>query len=123
MRKELRITILKLVVGYIALVVICFLIDSEFEKDIAIMKSVVYSSGRLLLVGIILGLLIKTIDIKILKTKQKIIVVCLTLIIAVLPGCLYWMLLVNISSEYIDAAKYYLLLTGVFIGESCTTNR
>ena len=123
MRKELRITILKLVVGYIALVVICFLIDSEFEKDIAIMKSVVYSSGRLLLVGIILGLLIKTIDIKILKTKQKIIVVCLTLIIAVLPGCLYWMLLVNISSEYVDAAKYFLLLAGVFIGESCTTNR
>ena len=123
MRKELGLAILKLVVGYIALVVICSLIDSEFEKDIAIMKSVVYSSGRLLLVGIILGLLIKTIDIKILKTKQKIIVVCLTLIIAVLPGCLYWMLLVNISSEYVDAAKYFLLLAGVFIGESCTTNR
>lgn len=107
----------KLAAGYIAFVVIYSLMDSDFEKDVAVMQSVVWASVRLLLTGLVLGLLIKTINIGKLKSGEKCIVLCLTLIMAVLPACLYWIFLVSVPSGCMEAAKCFLLLTGIFIGE------
>ncbi len=117
MGKGLGAIVFKLAAGYIAFVVIYSLIDSDFEKDVAVMQSVVWASVRLLLVGLVLGLLIKIINIGNLKSGQKFFVLGMTLIIAVLPICLYWIFLVNVPSGCMEAAKCFLLLTGIFIGE------
>lgn len=117
MGKGLEAIVFKLAAGYIAFVAIYSLMDSDFEKDVAVMQSVVWASVRLLLVGLVLGLLIKTINIGKLKSRRKGIVLCLTLIMAVLPVCIYWIFLVNVPSGCMEAAKCFLLLTGIFIGE------
>ena len=88
MGKGLGAIVFKLAAGYIAFVAIYSLMDSDFEKDVAVMQSVVWASVRLLLVGLVLGLLIKTINIGKLKSRRKGIVLCLTLIMAVLPVCI-----------------------------------
>ncbi len=63
MKKTSVIEVLKLLAGYIVLAMIHYLITANFEKDIAVMQNLSASFAKLILVGILLGLLIKTVDV------------------------------------------------------------
>ena len=123
MKKTSIIEVLKLLAGYIVLAMIHYLITANFEKDIAVMQNLSASFAKLILVGILLGLLIKTVDVTYGKSQEKIVVLCVTILFAILPVVLHSMCMVNIPSACVDAAKDFMLLTGVFIGEIILAKR